>query len=139
MEAGMEKPPFEPDPHNVYAKDVLDIEQFSTVRNVNIDKNDDEFYKSFSCGAVSIPWQTEILETCVFKEINKFGPDNTRSPDLRRDLIPEPEPSSGCLQFFRRKRRTLNSSGQVVKAHHQTHKTATQATPPAQSDKLKIS
>jgi len=111
MEAGMEKPPFEPDPHNVYAKDVLDIEQFSTVRNVNIDKNDDEFYKSFSCGAVSIPWQTEILETCVFKEINKFGPDNTRSPDLRRDLIPEPEPSSGCLQFFRRKRRTLNSSG----------------------------
>eukprot|EP00088_Acartia_fossae_P014165 TRINITY_DN17557_c0_g1_i2.p1 TRINITY_DN17557_c0_g1~~TRINITY_DN17557_c0_g1_i2.p1 ORF type:complete len:440 (+),score=115.65 TRINITY_DN17557_c0_g1_i2:110-1321(+) len=110
-EAGMEQPPFEPDPHAVYAKDVLDIEQFSTVRGVNIEKDDHEFYKRFSCGAVSIPWQREILETGVYKELNVFGPNNTPSPDLRRDLIPEPEPSSGCLQFFRRKRRTITSTG----------------------------
>merc|ERR1719328_912094 len=38
MEAGRVKPPFEPDPHAVYAKDVLDIEQFSTVKGVNLDQ-----------------------------------------------------------------------------------------------------
>ena len=32
MKAGKERPPFIPDPHAVYAKDVLDIEQFSTVK-----------------------------------------------------------------------------------------------------------
>jgi G protein-coupled receptor kinase len=110
-EAGMEQPPFEPDPHAVYAKDVLDIEQFSTVRGVNIEKDDHEFYHKFSIGAVSIPWQQEILDTGVFKELNVFGPNHTPSPDLRRDLIPEPEQNNGCLQFFRRKRRTITSSG----------------------------
>jgi len=111
MEAGRDKPPFEPDPHAVYAKDVLDIEQFSTVRGVNIDQGDQTFYQKFSCGAVSIPWQEEILETGVFQELNVFGSNNTPSADLRRDLIPEPEPNSGCLQFFRKRRRGLNSSG----------------------------
>jgi len=105
MEAGREVPPFEPDPHAVYAKDVLDIEQFSTVRGVNIDEGDQTFYQKFSCGAVSIPWQEEILETGVFTELNVFGANNTPSPDLRRDLIPEPESNSGCLQFLRRRKR----------------------------------
>ena len=36
LKAGKEKPPFVPDPHAVYAKDVLDIEQFSTVKGVNL-------------------------------------------------------------------------------------------------------
>jgi len=111
VEAGREDPPFEPDPHAVYAKDVLDIEQFSTVRGVNIDQGDVTFYQKFSCGAVSIPWQEEIIETGVFQELNVFGPNNTPSPDLRRDLLPEPEPTNGCLQFFRSRRRGINSSG----------------------------
>merc|ERR1712107_774457 len=85
MEAGRVKPPFEPDPHAVYAK--------------------------FNSGAVSIPWQEEIIEKEVFKELNVFGPNNTPSADLRLDLPPEPEPSAGCLPFFRRRRRGLNSSG----------------------------
>jgi len=34
MEAGRVELPFSPDPHAVYAKDVLDIEQFSTVKGV---------------------------------------------------------------------------------------------------------
>uniref|UniRef100_A0A1I8FJB7 Protein kinase domain-containing protein n=1 Tax=Macrostomum lignano TaxID=282301 RepID=A0A1I8FJB7_9PLAT len=38
--------------HAVYAKDVLDIEQFST-----------DFYSRFNTGAVSIPFQEEIIET----------------------------------------------------------------------------
>lgn len=110
MEAGRQKPPFEPDPHAVYAKDVLDIEQFSTVKGVNLDQGDENFYSKFSSGAVSIPWQEEIIEKEVFKELNNFGPNNTPSPDLRLDLLPEPEPSSGCLPFFRRRRRGLNSN-----------------------------
>ncbi|XP_023332004.1 G protein-coupled receptor kinase 2 [Eurytemora carolleeae] len=111
IEAGRDTPPFEPDPHAVYAKDVLDIEQFSTVRGVNLDQGDQTFYHKFSCGAVSIPWQEEIIETGVFTELNVFGPLNTPSPDLRRDLIPEPEPTSGCLQFLMRKKRGPNNSG----------------------------
>jgi len=111
MEAGRISPPFEPDPHAVYAKDVLDIEQFSTVKNVNLDQGDENFYSKFNSGAVSIPWQEEIIEKEVFKELNIFGQNNTPSPDLRLDLPPEPEPSSGCLPFFRRRRRGLNSSG----------------------------
>merc|ERR1712223_25839 len=111
MEAGRVKPPFEPDPHAVYAKDVLDIEQFSTVKGVNLDQGDENFYSKFNSGAVSIPWQEEIIEKEVFKELNVFGPNNTPSADLRLDLPPEPEPSAGCLPFFRRRRRGLNSSG----------------------------
>ena len=38
MKAGKERPPFIPDPHAVYAKDVLDIEQFSTVKGVSLGK-----------------------------------------------------------------------------------------------------
>ncbi|UYV75870.1 GRK6 [Cordylochernes scorpioides] len=76
LEAGMLEPPFTPDvsdhctvvphhpdllvqPHAVYAKDVLDIEQFSTVKGVNLDAADDSFYIKFNTGSVSIPWQNE--------------------------------------------------------------------------------
>lgn len=44
----------------MYAKDVLDIEQFSTVKGVNLDASDDSFYSQFNMGSVSIPWQTEV-------------------------------------------------------------------------------
>lgn len=47
-------------PHAVYAKDVLDIEQFSTVKGVNLDATDDTFYTKFNTGSVSIPWQYEV-------------------------------------------------------------------------------
>lgn len=47
-------------PHAVYAKDVLDIEQFSTVKGVNLDSTDDTFYTKFNTGSVSIPWQNEV-------------------------------------------------------------------------------
>lgn len=49
-------------PHAVYAKDVLDIEQFSTVKGVNLDQSDDAFYQKFCTGAVSIPWQNEVRD-----------------------------------------------------------------------------
>uniref|UniRef100_A0A8B9SWX0 G protein-coupled receptor kinase n=1 Tax=Anas platyrhynchos TaxID=8839 RepID=A0A8B9SWX0_ANAPL len=40
LEAGITKPSFVPDPRAVYCKDVLDIEQFSTVKGVNLDQAD---------------------------------------------------------------------------------------------------
>lgn len=61
LEAGICDPPFVPDPHAVYAKDVLDIEQFSTVKGVSLDSTDDSFYSKFNTGSVSIPWQNEVI------------------------------------------------------------------------------
>lgn len=48
-------------PRAVYCKDVLDIEQFSSVKGVRLDESDEEFYRKFSSGSVSIPWQTEVI------------------------------------------------------------------------------
>ena len=44
----------------MYAKDVLDIDPFSSVKGVDIDVSDNEFAAKFSTGAVSIPWQEEV-------------------------------------------------------------------------------
>jgi len=104
LEAGMCEPPFIPDPHAVYAKDVLDIEQFSTVKGVSLDSTDDSFYSKFNTGSVSIPWQNEMVETECFKELNIFGADGSkRSPDLIVDQPPPPENHS-CFPFRRRKK-----------------------------------
>lgn len=42
-----------------------------------------------------------MIETGCFKELNVFGPNKTRSPDLILDLMPEPE-KTGCFPFSRR-------------------------------------
>jgi G protein-coupled receptor kinase len=39
---------------------VLDIEQFSTVKGVNLTEEDQEFYSKFSTGCVSISFQNEV-------------------------------------------------------------------------------
>uniref|UniRef100_A0A670Z6B5 G protein-coupled receptor kinase n=1 Tax=Pseudonaja textilis TaxID=8673 RepID=A0A670Z6B5_PSETE len=102
LQAGMLEPPFVPDPRAVYCKDVLDIEQFSTVKGVNLDQTDDDFYSKFSTGSVSIPWQNEMIETECFKELNVFGPNGTISPDLNKNYPPEP-PKKGLLhRIFKR-------------------------------------
>lgn len=103
LEAGMVDPPFKPDPHAVYAKDVLDIEQFSTVKGVNIDESDSAFYAKFNTGCVSIPWQTEMIETDCFRQLNLFGPYNTRSPDLVLQPVDCSE-NEGCFPFRRKKK-----------------------------------
>ncbi|XP_020715594.1 G protein-coupled receptor kinase 2 isoform X3 [Ceratitis capitata] len=101
LEAGMVKPPFVPDPHAVYAKDVLDIEQFSTVKGVNIDDSDTNFYSKFNTGSVSISWQNEMMETECFRELNVFGIDDSPTPDLLINAVPEPE-KAGCFPFRRK-------------------------------------
>ncbi|NXE76633.1 GRK5 kinase, partial [Cochlearius cochlearius] len=102
LEAGIMAPPFVPDPRAVYCKDVLDIEQFSTVKGVNLDQTDNDFYAKFATGSVSIPWQNEMIETECFKDLNVFGPSGTRSPDLDWRQLPEPPKRSLLQRLFRR-------------------------------------
>uniref|UniRef100_A0A3B3Q4W2 G protein-coupled receptor kinase n=1 Tax=Paramormyrops kingsleyae TaxID=1676925 RepID=A0A3B3Q4W2_9TELE len=106
LEAGMLEPSFVPDPRAVYCKDVLDIEQFSTVKGVNLDQTDNDFYVKFSTGSVSIPWQNEMIETECFKDLNVFGPQGSRPPDLDWNLPPEPPRRSFLDRILRRNVRT---------------------------------
>ncbi|XP_034068435.1 G protein-coupled receptor kinase 5 isoform X2 [Gymnodraco acuticeps] len=102
LEAGIVEPPFVPDPRAVYCKDVLDIEQFSTVKGVNLDQTDNDFYSKFTTGSVSIPWQNEMIETECFRDLNVFGPQGTRPPDLDWSQPPEPPRRSLLDRIFRR-------------------------------------
>ncbi|TMS23688.1 G protein-coupled receptor kinase 5 [Larimichthys crocea] len=102
LEANMLDPPFSPDPRAVYCKDVLDIEQFSTVKGVNLDPTDDDFYHKFVTGSVSIPWQNEMIEMECFKEINVYETDGTLCSDLDVNR-PNPPPKRGFFyRLFRR-------------------------------------
>ncbi|BHF63964.1 G protein-coupled receptor kinase 6 [Sparganum proliferum] len=110
LEAGLIEPPFTPDPHAVYAKDVLDIEQFSTVRGVKIEAEDYAFYRKFCSGAVSIPWQNEMIETECFDDLNVFyNDDGTLVADLDDSCPPleDLEETNCCARL-----RTRFSSGQ---------------------------
>ncbi|XP_062268911.1 G protein-coupled receptor kinase 5 isoform X2 [Platichthys flesus] len=60
LEAGLVKPPFTPDPRQVYCSDVQDIEEFSTVKGVSLDRTDDDFYAKFNTGSIPITWQNEL-------------------------------------------------------------------------------
>ncbi|XP_063629795.1 G protein-coupled receptor kinase 2 [Cydia splendana] len=107
LEAGMVDAPFVPDPHAVYAKDVLDIEQFSTVKGVALDAGDDTFYGKFNTGSVSMSWQTEMIETGCFTELNVFqaGEEQTEAPtpDLQLTAVAAPpQDDKGCFGFARR-------------------------------------
>ncbi|XP_078669752.1 G protein-coupled receptor kinase 6-like isoform X2 [Branchiostoma floridae x Branchiostoma belcheri] len=102
LEAGMVKPEFEPDPRAVYAKDVLDIEQFSTVKGVNLDQADESFYSKFNTGSVSIPWQQEMIETECYQELNVFLEDGEPTPDLIMDQPPPPPRRGFFSRTFKR-------------------------------------
>ena len=47
-------------PRAVYAKDVLDIDAFSSIRGVELEEADESFASKFATGAVSKPWQEEV-------------------------------------------------------------------------------
>ncbi|CAO1435379.1 unnamed protein product [Diamesa serratosioi] len=108
LEAGMIEPPFMPDPHAVYAKDVLDIEQFSTVKGVNLDATDENFYTKFNTGSVSIPWQNEMIETECLRELNVFAANECPTPDLLINAPPVDE-KPGCFPFRRKKKQLPRS------------------------------
>ncbi|KAK6317197.1 hypothetical protein J4Q44_G00125970 [Coregonus suidteri] len=98
LKAGRLKAPFTPDPQAIYCKDVLDIEQFSTVKGVELEPKDDSFYCKVSTGSVSIPWQMEMIESECFQELNVFHTDGTVPPDLDWRGQPSPTPKQGLLQ-----------------------------------------
>uniref|UniRef100_A0A8C6P3J0 G protein-coupled receptor kinase n=1 Tax=Nothobranchius furzeri TaxID=105023 RepID=A0A8C6P3J0_NOTFU len=101
MEAGIKHlPNFSPNPLS-FSMDVLDIEQFSTVKGVNLDQTDNDFYSKFATGSVSIPWQNEMIETECFRDLNVFGPQGTRPPDLDCNQPPEPPRRSLLDRIFR--------------------------------------
>uniref|UniRef100_A0A8C7UFP1 G protein-coupled receptor kinase n=1 Tax=Oncorhynchus mykiss TaxID=8022 RepID=A0A8C7UFP1_ONCMY len=91
LDAGVIEPPFKPNPRAVYCKDVQDIDEFSTVKGVILERTDDDFYTKFNTGCVAIPWQTEMIEMGCFKELNVFGPQGSRPPDLDWGQNPAPE------------------------------------------------
>uniref|UniRef100_A0A8C2F390 G protein-coupled receptor kinase n=1 Tax=Cyprinus carpio TaxID=7962 RepID=A0A8C2F390_CYPCA len=70
LEAGLIAPPWVPKPNVVYAKDTGDIRDFSEVKGVEFDANDEMFFKEFSTGAVPIPWQQEMIDSGLFDELN---------------------------------------------------------------------
>ncbi|XP_055385062.1 G protein-coupled receptor kinase 2 [Condylostylus longicornis] len=119
LEAGMVDPPFVPDPHAVYAKDVLDIEQFSTVKGVNIDDSDSNFYAKFNTGSVSISWQNEMIETECFRELNVFSDCQAPTQDLLIDATPVIE-KTGCFPFRRKKKIPARTQVIPIPPHYLT-------------------
>ncbi|KAL7848259.1 hypothetical protein AOLI_G00229770 [Acnodon oligacanthus] len=118
LEAGMMEPPFVPDPRAVYCQDVLDIDQFSTVKGVNLDAKDEDFYTKFNTGSMPIPWQNEMIETECFKDLNVFGPRGTRTPDLDRTIVirrspPVPQKTQTSSESSRHK-----LIDKIFKRHH---------------------
>lgn len=79
LESGQAVPPFKLNPKAVYAKDVLDIDQFSSVKGVEMEGEDEEFAGKFATGAVSKPWQEEMIDSSVFEDINKLTPIESMS------------------------------------------------------------
>uniref|UniRef100_A0A8C1QZ95 G protein-coupled receptor kinase n=1 Tax=Cyprinus carpio TaxID=7962 RepID=A0A8C1QZ95_CYPCA len=73
LAAGMLEAPFIPDPQAIYCKDVLDIEQFSTVKGVELEPKDDSFYSKVSTGSITIPWQNEVRSLPRINSINVYS------------------------------------------------------------------
>ena len=80
LESGKMEAPYAIDPRAIYAKDVMDIDQFSSVRGIGLDETDQRFYEKFAIGAVPYAWQKEVIETSVYDDLNKFGEDGSLMP-----------------------------------------------------------
>ncbi|GAB1289571.1 G protein-coupled receptor kinase 5 [Apodemus speciosus] len=107
LEANMLDPPFIPDPQAIYCKDVLDIGQFSVVKGVNLDTNDETFYTEFATGSVTIPWQNEMIESGCFKDLNEHEDKELSSLEKYKMCSSRPKRNffhrllrrSGCLNI----------------------------------------
>ncbi|KAG7275934.1 hypothetical protein CRUP_011384 [Coryphaenoides rupestris] len=99
LNEGLLSPPFVPDPKVVYAKNLDDVGAFSSVKGVGLGEADKIFFNEFSSGNISIPWQEEMIQMGIYKELNIWGPDGTVPNDLCRESIleqPPPPKSSTC-------------------------------------------
>ncbi|XP_060221453.1 G protein-coupled receptor kinase 4 isoform X7 [Meriones unguiculatus] len=75
-------------PQAIYCKDILDIGQFSVVKGVSLDSNDEAFYAQFATGCVTIPWQNEMIESGCFNDINENADKEDLSPHKKEKLCP---------------------------------------------------
>ncbi|XP_053528312.1 G protein-coupled receptor kinase 4 [Artibeus jamaicensis] len=103
LEVHMAEPPFRPDPHAVYCKDILDIRRFSTVKGISLDTSDQAFYSQFVTGRVSIPWQNEMIESECFKDINESENEEAESFHVAdKTCQPAAKRKRGLCRFLRR-------------------------------------
>ncbi|XP_070826620.1 rhodopsin kinase grk7-b [Chaetodon trifascialis] len=70
LEAGLVEPPWVPKSNVVYAKNMDKFRDTSEDEDVKFDAKDEAFFKEFSTGAVSLKWQTEMIDSGVFDELN---------------------------------------------------------------------
>ncbi|KAM9367089.1 rhodopsin kinase GRK1 [Symphorus nematophorus] len=97
LNAGILTPPFVPDSKTVYAKNIDDVGAFSTVKGVQLEDKDKEFFDEFASGNISIPWQEEMIETGIYGELTVWGADGGLPNDLRREsILEQPPKSSTC-------------------------------------------
>lgn len=97
LSTGILSPPFVPDSKTVYAKNIDDVGAFSTVKGVQLEDKDTEFFDAFASGSISIPWQEEMIETGIYGELTVWGADGTLPNDLRREsILEQPPKSSTC-------------------------------------------
>ncbi|XP_075895982.1 rhodopsin kinase GRK1-like [Nelusetta ayraudi] len=96
LNAGILPPPFVPDPKVVYAKSLDDVGAFSSVKGVALEDPDKTFFDEFSSGNIPIPWQEEMIDMGIFRELNLWGPEGGVPDDLRRESILEQPKSSTC-------------------------------------------
>lgn len=77
-------------PQAIYCKDVLDIEQFSTVKGVELEPKDDSFYSKVSTGSVPIPWQNEVRvpKALLLKSVRSDGHAGQRSWAVLPEVAP---------------------------------------------------
>ncbi|KAL2087415.1 hypothetical protein ACEWY4_016243 [Coilia grayii] len=94
LDAGILEPPFVPDSKTVYAKDLDAVGAFSTVKGIQIEDPDRDFFKEFASGNIPIPWQEEMIETGMYDELTVWGPEGSIPNDLRRESIHEQPPKS---------------------------------------------
>ncbi|KAM9318655.1 rhodopsin kinase grk7-b [Pholidichthys leucotaenia] len=77
LEVGLVEPPWVPKSNVVYAKDTDEFRDNSEVKDIQLDAKDEQFYKEFSTGAVSIQWQKEMIDSGVFDELSN-ATENSR-------------------------------------------------------------
>lgn len=97
ISSGILTPPFVPDSKTVYAKNIDDVGAFSTVKGVQLEDKDSEFFDEFATGNISIPWQEEMIEMGIYGELTVWGPNGALPNDLRREsILEQPPKSSTC-------------------------------------------
>ncbi|XP_074521983.1 rhodopsin kinase GRK1 [Halichoeres trimaculatus] len=97
LDAGILPPPFVPDSKTVYAKDIDDVGAFSTVKDVQLEYRDREFFSEFASGNISIPWQEEMIEMGIYSELTVWGLGGTLPKDLcRESFLEQRAKSSTC-------------------------------------------